>query len=409
MPSKDISRGDLLILLASMNVVIPEDTKMTAEQLSKRLGEAFDTAQQLSENLDSPTVDATTLPKWIPRKGETLFEVTQQGNLVEGFTGEMRQPKQGGMALKVDTFKEMRQSVLGIAYACDKGINEIFLRDANNRWAVFIKIMAAYEVKNEVPLFFFFYTELSSTSSEDLDEQIRETSSSGETMTLAISDLERRALLKLFSRNSKNIDHSVVKKAQNELTKTGLHPSFVLPLCPLNMRDLGKLTDPGCAVCGKKNTNRCVQCLMIAYCGKECQTADWPSHKEACKSVKGGTWQKMTLSPSALPFFSMLNARDTKFRGKGVNTHDAPPPDAHKGKMFLAKFQLPLSGLGDMLVYDRQRTFTLCWKPTSQPALYQEAARMIGHRMKFYRWMRRTGDYDFEICLDRAPPQDPVW
>jgi len=224
-----------------------------------------------------------------------------------------------------------------------------------------------------------------------------------------------------------------VKKTYNWLILSGYHRSFVLPLCPLNMRDLGKLGDPGCDVCRKKNANQCVQCMMASYCSKgtliycdvsrmssyyrfiiECQRADWPTHKVACKSTKGGTWHKITLSPPspATPYLSLLNRLDSR-HNSGATNASTPPLDVHKGKVFLAKFQLSLSSIqgrsGDMLVYDRQRSFSLFWKPASQPVLFHRAEQMIGHKLKFYRWMKRTGDYDFEICLDRAPEQDQLW
>jgi hypothetical protein len=30
----------------------------------------------------------------------------------------------------------------------------------------------------------------------------------------------------------------------------------------------------------------CVACRVPAYCGKECQTEDWPNHKAACKAAR---------------------------------------------------------------------------------------------------------------------------
>lgn len=31
---------------------------------------------------------------------------------------------------------------------------------------------------------------------------------------------------------------------------------------------------------------RCTKCMKRAYCSKECQVKDWPSHKKACKKEK---------------------------------------------------------------------------------------------------------------------------
>lgn len=37
-----------------------------------------------------------------------------------------------------------------------------------------------------------------------------------------------------------------------------------------------------CASCGKPASLRCARCKSVHYCSKECQKADWPSHKRSC-------------------------------------------------------------------------------------------------------------------------------
>ncbi|EIM89390.1 uncharacterized protein STEHIDRAFT_120026 [Stereum hirsutum FP-91666 SS1] len=36
--------------------------------------------------------------------------------------------------------------------------------------------------------------------------------------------------------------------------------------------------------------SRCTGCKITRYCSRECQTQDWPQHKEACKIVKDVKW-----------------------------------------------------------------------------------------------------------------------
>ncbi|KAF8885075.1 hypothetical protein CPB84DRAFT_142000 [Gymnopilus junonius] len=158
------------------------------------------------------------------------------------------------------------------------------------------------------------------------------------------------------------------------------------------MKSLGKLTnDARCEVCGKKTTSRCSQCLSAVYCSKECQENE---------------------SPDAAIITSWKNRLDPQ-----QNTSvDIPPPKTQLGvcygKPFLAKFQIALTGNiqpPHMLVYDRRRSFRLFWRREFDPSLFEEAARIIGNKFKFYRWMKRTGEYEFQFCLERAPEQDPVW
>jgi len=54
--------------------------------------------------------------------------------------GDMRRPKKGNLSSKSDIFKEMRQSVLNIAHACDMKIEQILFCDADEKWAIYIKV-----------------------------------------------------------------------------------------------------------------------------------------------------------------------------------------------------------------------------------------------------------------------------
>ena len=39
------------------------------------------------------------------------------------------------------------------------------------------------------------------------------------------------------------------------------------------------------AGCGQHATNKCSRCKTTAYCGRECQAADWRRHKRECKAL----------------------------------------------------------------------------------------------------------------------------
>ena len=86
-----------------------------------------------------------------------------------------------------------------------------------------------------------------------------------------------------------------------------------------------------------------------------------------------------------------------------------PPPDIHNGQIFLAKFQMSLGTATNAMIYDRQRSFQLFWFRATNPELFDQARTMMGSIPKFYRWVRRVGDYEMEVCLDRAPQSDPLW
>ena len=42
-----------------------------------------------------------------------------------------------------------------------------------------------------------------------------------------------------------------------------------------------------CEICYNKGLFMCGKCKYTKYCGKECQTKDWQSHKIECKLLRG--------------------------------------------------------------------------------------------------------------------------
>lgn len=68
-----------------------------------------------------------------------------------------------------------------------------------------------------------------------------------------------------------------------------------------------------CTTCGAPATNKCSGCKTIHYCGKECQTKDWPNHKINCKDI----WMEKPLARAA----DLIQAAWLNFR---ENTWDTP-------------------------------------------------------------------------------------
>ena len=60
-----------------------------------------------------------------------------------------------------------------------------------------------------------------------------------------------------------------------------------------------------------------------------------------------------------------------------------------------------------IMIYDRHKSFQVIVKrdvdPKAFDALFSIARREGLLGSKIYRWMKRTGDMTFSVCLDREP------
>ncbi|KAI0974668.1 hypothetical protein F4678DRAFT_485689 [Xylaria arbuscula] len=56
--------------------------------------------------------------------------------------------------------------------------------------------------------------------------------------------------------------------------------------------------------CTNVGSLACKSCLMVAYCGKRCQTAHWPTHRKDCQSpIMKGTWTPRWAAENRMPTF----------------------------------------------------------------------------------------------------------
>lgn len=77
----DQTREDLLAQLIAMDIVLPRGTKMTNEALDKRLGQALDASQTITEVLTSGSLEHATLSPW--NLSNDLVNAVQRVNLQE--------------------------------------------------------------------------------------------------------------------------------------------------------------------------------------------------------------------------------------------------------------------------------------------------------------------------------------
>lgn len=135
----DISREDVLIILKSIGIKLDDDNKIPLEQLEMRLDKALDASQQMEELFAQRNVNPGTLPKW--RSDKPLFQATARYNAAEALNeGAITKPKKAERARKEDTFKELRQTIWALAFACEENAPAIFLINKDQQNAIFIRV-----------------------------------------------------------------------------------------------------------------------------------------------------------------------------------------------------------------------------------------------------------------------------
>ncbi|KAF4611247.1 hypothetical protein D9613_007244 [Agrocybe pediades] len=449
--SSELTRDRVLAVLHSMGVNLPSNTKIPKEDLIKRLSQALDAAQRYRDVIGSPNFNTNTAASWPSDKNlrdathrSTFWELARDEAYATGRNIPPESPKK-------DIFTEMRQIFNEIARGFHIGVRSTFI--IGTEGAVFVRIINVYSVK-DTPVFLVGFREVDGEEAPPIQRKLTELAlpkatkpSDYQMLALRTDEHQRLSILMLLDMNSKRLsavddiplDESKIAEAIN------LKLSFLLPLAPLSLTDIGRLMNKsGCEVCGKKTASRCLQCLSVVYCGPgssspfphlsyhpqahhclpknlECQKADWPNHKATCRSLNGGTWSTITceIIPH-IPGISLQNhhetPQDARKRDKKLSSSVAggrPPPDIHHGKAFLLKFQISLFRISDdthhMLLYDRQRSFQVMWMRNSARDLFDRAEHEMGDVLKIYRWARRVGDYQFEVCFDRPPATNPPW
>ncbi|KAJ7624532.1 hypothetical protein FB45DRAFT_923648 [Roridomyces roridus] len=84
------------------------------------------------------------------------------------------------------------------------------------------------------------------------------------------------------------------------------HKSYLTS--PKDMREVKAQRKQACAVCGniQNEIRRCGKCKHASYCSKECQKADWPTHKVACSPTDSGlNMQRVVQNLDASTFLNM--------------------------------------------------------------------------------------------------------
>lgn len=135
----DQNREDLLAQLTAMDVVLPRGTKMTNEALDKRLGQALDASQTITEVLTSGSLEHAILPPWDFKKD--LVDAVQRVNLQEAARNQAAK-RDGTIAGQGNIFMEVRQCILALATHNKQGRDMFVLEDQEQESGCVMRVRA---------------------------------------------------------------------------------------------------------------------------------------------------------------------------------------------------------------------------------------------------------------------------
>ncbi|KAI0752552.1 hypothetical protein C8Q80DRAFT_460968 [Daedaleopsis nitida] len=439
MHALSLTRDETLRVLKAMGIDFPVDTKLSDNVLDKRLRDVLDASQD-KHRLSLPS-DLTSLPAWplaapgeLDTSARSVFDAVKRGNLYEArknIVKEMKTGRRDPPKLFVDPFVDLRQTIMGAGMMLDAGVRWWTLNDdEGQQCAITMRVVSVLEIDPYTPAIVVLYRPFDRSNGAACADWIcRQSHANAPAVGFGFfginaTPLEQKVVHKLLKANAHLLpsDFAVQRHPDEEHFKL----SVLLPVGPLDFDALAKLNEKqGCVLCGKKTTSRCSQCQSVSYCGIECQRADWKDHKHTCRTLKDSRWCAATFRRTLPGPGDQRGTIFNRFGGDPVTTlfHDprylaeTPPPDVWGDKVFLVKMQVPLVAgpPGNMLLYDIKRSFHVYIIRADNPAVFAELyAEMTGPRgghrgLKMYRWAKRTGDWQLEICVDREPNVEVKW
>ncbi|PIL28924.1 hypothetical protein GSI_08971 [Ganoderma sinense ZZ0214-1] len=441
------TREEKIRILNTLGVDIPADSKLLDSILEKRLCAALDAAQY-KDRLPA-SMNIKTLRPWpMIESGQGGTTSTRPRPLAKAVQRRtLADARQAGPSLPAaeneetmaigNPFEDFRRTIRAIARVLDKGGRWCLLRDdSEDRNKIMFRFIAILEVTKNLPLFVVLYQaadqETQGSTEDWVLEQLKTDppSSSPALSNISSSPLEQKMILKVLKQNSSLVptDYEVDRQPLEAHFKV----SMLIPVGPLEYEAVSKLNNNmGCSVCGKSGGYRCKGCQSVSYCSAECQRTDWADHKAACRSLKDATWRTARLSaasPGKENTTLTLVNRHTSMSLPGAQG-SAPMtkqfflsdglvhPDVYGGDMFLAKMQLQTAaqrGRGHIMLYDRRMTFVAFLREDKDREVFREfVEEMQGPRgymgVRMHRWVKRTGNWELSVCLDREPATDVKW
>ncbi|KAI1792751.1 hypothetical protein LXA43DRAFT_1004925 [Ganoderma leucocontextum] len=441
-----LTRAEKIRILNTLGVDIPADTKLLDNILEKRLCDALD-AVQYKDRLPA-SMDLKALRPWpTVEPGEGGTTSTRPRPLAKAVQRRiLDDARQAGPSLPAaeseeamafgNPFEDLRRTMRAIARVLDKGGRWCLLRGDEDKSGIMLRFVAILEVNKNLPVFVVLYRAADQGTQRSTENWVLEQlktdlpSSNPALFNMSASSLEQKMILKILKQNAPLVptDYEATRQPLEQQFKV----SVLIPVGPLEYEALSKLNNNmGCSVCGRSGGYRCKDCQSVSYCSPECQRTDWSDHKAACRSLKDATWRTVCLSAASPGMenttLTLLNRHTSMSlpgaRGSSPMTKQfvlsdrLVHADAYGGGLFLAKMQLQTAaprGRGHILIYDRRMTFVAFLREDKDREAFREFVEELkGPRgymgVRMHRWVKRTGDWELSVCLDREPATDVKW
>lgn len=326
-----------------------------------------------------------------------------------------------------DPHKQLRDTLqcIGQEVSGAKNCSWFQIEDENQGLGLCIDILSALRLDDGSPALLVKYV-VNRASDPNLMEKLERLKAAatrpgtGMKKKLVVSEEGLDLLLTLLSENKKLLSKAFIKKERRENQSLVDFPEFmlstILPLPPKKAPERSKVN----CTCGKPAKMWCSRCRAVAYCGKECQKADWKQHKRACvdptKFVDVRVQADVDplgigMSTTTIPLNQPLAP---SFKPKRSNAGVSLPTFGDKD--FVVKVQVPLTSAPapPLLVYDKRRSFQvqITMKNASQDG-YMEVLTLIrskGAAGGFKGYMSASVREDGEVlrlATGKLLPEEP--
>ncbi|KAH8110205.1 hypothetical protein DFH11DRAFT_1622833 [Phellopilus nigrolimitatus] len=414
------TKDEALSLLDFMGVKYSPQTALTVDALNEKLAKAVVLSQRVP---NKQTIDPQALKIWKSTPEKPLMHAFKTDSLEECCGNVFREELTGerNVPLGTNAFLDARQTLMALVNFYTKENCTIFLiQDKEESRSITLRIVGLYALDENTPLFAVLFEHGLGHGLVRRPDFLYDRAP--KVPRIFATKLEQKLLIRMLELNSKLVVPSY--SPSRHYSEKDYVLSFLVPLNPLSLVEIGTLTKSGCVVCGSSRGNKCSQCHSVVYCGKLCQKQDWKSHKQFCKALSSESWEDIRLSfPELAPGLkvsTMLSrtANASTFKNPKIihHTDASPPPNIHGNDPFLIKIQVPLEpspnvGLA-ILVYDHTRSFECYVVQKTDPKAYarvESVVRRTGSMMgtKMYRWAKRIDDWVLSVCLDKEP-QGPI-